>query len=63
MNGKAAFCFTMAGLSAVAAVFWFNDAIRELRGDVWPDAMRYYNNSAKPHSTVTTSTEPPADVH
>lgn len=63
MNAKAAFCFTMAALSVVGAAFWVSDGVRALRGDVWPDAVRYYNNSDKPHSTVTTSTEPPADVH
>lgn len=59
MNGKAAFCFTMAAMSAVGAALWFNDGLRAMRGDVWPDAMRYYSANHKAPSNVTLTTEPP----
>jgi hypothetical protein len=58
MNGKAAFCFTMAALSAVGSVLWFHDALRAMRGDVWPDAMHYYSTNHKTPSNVTLTNAP-----
>lgn len=59
MNTKAAFCFTMAALSAVGAALWVHDGVRAMRGDVWPDAMRYYSANGKPPSNVTLTTDAP----
>lgn len=55
MNTKAAFAFTMAGLSAVGAALWFNDGLRALRGDVWPDAMRSFSVNGSDNTTTTTT--------
>jgi hypothetical protein len=52
MNGKAAFCFGMAAISAAGAVLWFNDGIKAVRGDNWADAMHYSPNGVKPDAEV-----------
>lgn len=54
VNGKAVFNFAMAVLCAAGAVGYFNDGIKQVRGDVWPDAMRYYSANHKAPSNVTT---------
>jgi hypothetical protein len=50
MNGKAVACFALSALCTLGAIGYFNDGVRAMRGDVWPDAVRYSPNGETPEA-------------